>query len=103
MALKIDALARVRMKERHGLGVEHQTCVVLAIQSVADDRGAEAERVRGVDSQLVQAAGAGEERHPRPAVGPLRDTPLGDGVLAVDRVDDMAGTIVSSRSEAAAR
>src|SRR5512140_1349084 len=83
----------MRMDERYGLGMEHQARVVLPVQPVADNGSSEAEGVRGVDSESVQAAGARRERYPRPALGSLRDAPLGDGVLAVRRVDDVAGTI----------
>src|SRR4051794_34273542 len=97
--LELDAAPGVGMDEGECLGMQREALGGAAVQPVADDRGAEAERVGGVDAELVAAAGARHEVDAGARAGAIDDVPVGDRRLAVLRVDDLARPVVEVDAE----
>jgi hypothetical protein len=66
--LDLQPLPRPRMFKLDRLRVQHEPFAAAAVEPVAEDRGAEAEPVRGVDLQLVRPSRHRKERDARRAI-----------------------------------
>lgn len=69
------------------------------VEAVADDGTVQAERMRGMDAELVGASGEGKELNAGEAGGPNQYAPTGDADFSLHRVEDLIGAAVGVESE----
>ena len=86
----------MRVNKREGLGVQHQAVAGAprSIDPIADDRCGETARMRGVNAQLMRAAGLRDKSDAGSAVLALEDAPRSERRAPVHGVDNLARAIV---------